>query len=123
MSTELVAKAAWLLLAALHVGPSLVLFTPALAARLYGVDPAGDVGVLVVHRGALFLAVVACALYAVFDLDARRVASIVLAVSMIGFLIVYARAGFPPGSLRTIAIADLVGLLPLTFAALQTWRT
>ena len=41
---------------------------------------------------------------------------------MVGFLIVYVRAGLPDGSLRTIALVDAVGLVPLALVAYAAWR-
>ena len=122
MSVEIATKAAWLALALLHVVPSLVAFVPALTLRLYDVEPNGDVGVLIVHRGALFAAIVVGAAYAAFVPDARRVTSLVVAISLIGFLLIYAWAGMPSGSLRTIAFADLIGFVPLALVILQAWR-
>lgn len=115
-------RVAWALIALLHVAPALPLFAPGLVERLYGVSSAGDAGVLLVHRGALFLAVFAAALFAIFSPESRRLASLVAAISMIGFLIVYWRAGMPAGDLRRIAIADLVGLAPLAFVLWRAWR-
>lgn len=120
METSL--KAAWATLALLHVMPAMSAFMPRLVNTLYGVSPDGDVGVLLVHRGALFLAVSVAALYAMFDPPSRRLASLVLIVSMIGFLIVYARAGMPPGELRRIAAADLIGVIPLAWVSFNAWR-
>lgn len=120
METSL--KAAWAILALLHAMPALVAFMPRLVDTLYGVSPDGDVGVLLVHRGALFLAVCITALYAMLDPPSRRLASLVLIVSMIGFLVVYARAGMAPGELRRIATADLLGVVPLAWVSVNAWR-
>ena len=111
---EIVIKISWLLLGLLHVKPSLVLFSPELANKLYGVDPAGIIGTLLIHRAAMFFTIVVVSVYAILDPNARRLASLVVAISMVGFLLVYARAGMPAGALRSIALADLIGLLPLT---------
>lgn len=115
-------KIAWAFLALLHVMPAMSAFTPSLVEKLYGVSPDGDVGILLLHRGALFLAVCVTAIYAIFDPDSRRLASIVLIISMVGFLLVYARAGMPSGELRKIAIADLIGIVPLFWIGYNTWR-
>ena len=115
-------KAAWVLLALLHATPALAAFAPSVVERLYGVPPNGDVGVLLVHRGALFLAVFVTALYAAFDPASRRLATLVVAISMLGFLVIYARAGLPEGDLRRIAIADVIGLAPLFWVAFRAWR-
>lgn len=119
---ELSLKAAWVSLALLHVMPALSAFAPAVVDRLYGVSPDGDVGVLIVHRGVLFLAVCLAALYAAFEPGSRRLASLLLCISMLGFLLVYLRAGMAPGDLRKIAIADLAGLVPLAWVSFAAWR-
>ena len=118
---EVSVKVSWALLALLHLTPALSAFMPGLVDRMYGVPSEGDVGILLVHRGALFLAVCVTALYAIFDPGSRKVASLVLIISMVGFLLVYARAGFPAGELRKIAIADAVGLAPLIWVTLRAW--
>ena len=119
---EAITRASWLLLALIHLAPAIVVFVPSFVERLYGVAPTGDVGVLLVHRGALFLAVLVLMVFATFDAETRRAASVVAAISMIGFLILFVRAGLPTGSLRTIAIVDAFGLLPLAFVAFAAWR-
>lgn len=115
-------KFSWVVLALLHVMPAMVFFAPGLVEKLYSASPEGDIGILLIHRGALFLAVCIAALYAVFSPDSRRLASLVLTVSMLGFLIVYARADMPAGALRKIAVADLAGLIPLVWVSIQAWR-
>ncbi|MCQ8183893.1 hypothetical protein [Parvularcula maris] len=119
---EILTRIAWAALALLHLAPAAVLFIPSMVSRLYGADPSGDVGVLLVHRGALFLAVVLVSLLAVFDPSARRAASLVAAVSMLGFIVVYARAGMPEGALAKIAVADAMGLVPLALVLWTAWR-
>lgn len=119
---ELVTRIAWALLALAHVAPSLVVLRPSLVEALYGVAPSGDVGVLLVHRGALFLAVVAAASLAALDPAARRAASLMAAISMLGFLVIYVRAGAPSGALRRIALVDAAALLLLAWVAVEAWR-
>ena len=121
MLLEGFAKAAWISLALVHVMPAAVLFAPSLTQRMYDIAPGGDVGILIVHRGALFLAIVVTALFATFDPAVRRAASVIVSVSVIGFLFVYVRANMPPGALRTIAIADFLALLPLVFVIWNAW--
>ncbi len=118
---DLIVKIAWLSLAAVHAMPAAVLFVPSMTQTLYGVAADGTIGVLLIHRGALFLALLVAALFAMFDPDARKVISLLIAISVIGFLLVYARAGKPEGALRTIAIADLVALLPLALVCFDAW--
>ncbi len=111
----------WPALALIHLMPALVLVVPSLTERLYGIPPTGDVGLLLVHRGALFLGVLAVAAYAAIAPDARRAATIVVGLSMLSFLFLYAKAGMPAGSLRTIALMDLVGLVPLAVVTWDAW--
>lgn len=116
-------KCAWLLLAAIHAPPAAVGFAPALVTRLYGVDPDGTLGLLITHRGVLFLAIVAAALFATFDPAVRRAACVIVAISMVGFLALYALGGMAPGSLRTIAVLDAAAMFPLIFVATMAWRS
>lgn len=118
---ELAIKLSWAIVAIIHVVPAAVLFAPSLVGRLYAVEADGDVGLLLVHRGALFLAIVAVCAYAIFVPEGRRAASIVAGISILGFLAIYAGAGLPGGSLRTIAIGDLVALPPLVFVLWAAW--
>lgn len=118
---EAITKTAWAALALIHLMPALVIFAPGLLEKLYAIPPNGDLGVLLIHRGALFLAVCIAALYAIVSEDARRLATLMLAISMIGFLIVYVRAGLPEGALRKIAVTDAIGLIPLTFVCWRAW--
>lgn len=119
---EVLIKVCWGLLGAIHLTPSLVLFRPSLIETLYGVDPAGTIGVLLVHRAGMFLTVVILAMVAIWYPGTRRIAALVTAISMISFLLVYARSGMPPGQLRTIAWSDVGGLLPLAFVCLAALR-
>lgn len=118
---EIITKAAWVLLALVHASPAAVLFAPDLVRRLYGVEAQGDLGVLLTHRGALFLAILIACLFGVFDPAARRALSVLVAISVIGFLIVYARARLPPGALRSIAIVDGAALVPLAWVVWAAW--
>lgn len=120
---EIVVKASWVALALVHAAPASAFFAPHTLRRLYGIEPDGDLGVLMTHRAALFLALVALALFAVFDSSVRRAASVVIAVSVLGFLAVYGRAGFPEGALRKIALVDAAALLPLTLVLVTAWRS
>jgi hypothetical protein len=112
----------WLALAAIHASPAAVLLRPALTETLYGVPPIGPSGVLLIHRGALFLAIVVLALFAAFAPEARRAATLLVGISVVGFLVVYAMAGAPEGPLRSIAIVDTAALLPLAVVSWSAWR-
>lgn len=122
MPMEWLLKASWLLLAAIHAAPAAVLFAPGLTERLYGMPAEGTPGLLIVHRGALFLAVLAAALLAAASMEARRAASLVVGISVVGFLLVYARMGMPDGPLRTVALVDAAALLPLALVTVAAWR-
>ena len=119
---EMLVKAAWAMLALIHLAPAAVLVAPGALGRLYGIAPDGDLAVLLVHRGALFLALVAVCLYALADPAARRAAGLAVAISVVGFLALYARAGLPAGPLRAIALADAVALAPLALVLAAAWR-
>lgn len=112
---------AWLAVVLVHTPPAVAAFSPALRRRMYGVDEGGQLGVILTHRGVLFLAVAVVCAYAAFVPEARRAASIVAAISVVGFLLIYAGARFPKGALRPIALADLVATVPLGAAAVDAW--
>lgn len=112
---------AWLALVIVHAPPALAALSPSLRRRLYGVDENPQLGVILAHRGILFLAVVAVCGYAAFDPGARRAASVVAAISVVGFLLIYVGARFPKGPLRPIAIADAVALVPLSAVGADAW--
>lgn len=119
---EFITKIAWGLLVLLHVMPAAVAFAPGLVEKLYGASPTGDIGLLLVHRGALFFAICVAALFALFDAQSRRLASVVVGISLVSFLLIYLRAGLPAGELRKIAIPDAIGLLPLLWVSVVAWR-
>ncbi len=115
--------AAWVLLALVHLTPTAVLAKPSLLSSLYGIEAEGDLGILLSHRGGLFLAIVAVCLYAAWEPGARRAASLAVGISVVSFLAIYVSAGAPSGSLRLIALADLGALAPLGFVAWKAWGT
>lgn len=107
---------AWIVLLLIHVMPALAAFSPRLRAKMYGVEESGVLGVILAHRGFLFLAVAAACAYAAFDAASRPLATIVTAISVLGFLTLYAINGSPK-ALRQIALVDLVGVPPLALVA------
>ncbi len=111
----------WLILAGIHVTPALASVRPALLTQLYRLPPESPLFLLMQHRAALFAAVVAVCLIAAFHPPSRPVATVVTGISMISFLILYALAG-QPAALRTIARADLIGLIPLAIVAFIAFR-
>lgn len=114
--------ACWLALAAIHAPSAAVLLKPALIETLYGVPASGPSGMLLIHRGILFLAIVVVAAFAGFAPEARRAASLLVGISVIGFLLVYGLDGAPAGPLRTVAIVDALALVPLAIVSWQAWR-
>jgi hypothetical protein len=115
-------KIAWLALGLIHLFPAASAFSPSLMQRIYGVAPSGDLAVILAHRGVLFCALLASCVFGAVDPSARRPLGIVVAISVIGFLVLYARAGMPAGPLRTIAIVDALGLVPLAAVLWSAWR-
>lgn len=106
----------WWVLALIHAVPALALFLPSLITKLYGVMPGSATFLLLHHRAALFLVVVIVCIWASIRSEVRPLASVVVCLSMVSFLVLYVAAGQPP-ELRIIAIADLIGLPFLALAA------
>lgn len=119
---ELAVKLAWLAVGLIHLSPAAVFFAPSLIERVYGITAGGPSDLLLVHRGALFAGVVVTAALAIFDAGARRSASLFAAMSVIGYLIAYWRAGAPSGALQTVARVDLFALAPLAVVIYDAWR-
>lgn len=111
----------WLLVALVHLIPALALFRPGLITRLYGVAPGSPLFLLMHHRAALFFAVLVACVWAAFDPDGRKLATIVAAISMVSFLFLYHSRG-RPAALSTIALVDLIGLAPLAWAGWHAFQ-
>ena len=111
----------WLILAAIHAMPALALFRPATLTLLYGVTADSPLFLLMQHRAALFLAVFAACVWAAFVPEGRRLAVIVVGISMLSFLVLYWQAGSPE-PLKRIALADLAGLPVLAGVAWLAFR-
>jgi hypothetical protein len=112
----MIERLAWGLLALVHVTPALALFAPSLLTKLYGVQSGEPLFLLMHHRAALFLAVFVACIWCAFDPTPRKLGVIVVTISMLSFLALYFTNGSPT-ALRQIAIADLIGLPALAFAA------
>jgi hypothetical protein len=106
------------LLALIHLMPAIALVRPSLITRLYVVQPSDRTFLLLHHRAALFLAIFVICMWAIFDPGARRIAAVAVAISMLSFLWLFLMNG-SPAALRSIAIADLIGLPALAYV---TWR-
>lgn len=114
-------KMCWWLLAAIHAVPAAALFMPSLVTRLYGVEGGSTVFLLLHHRAALFAVVVVVCVWAALRAEVRPLAVAAVGLSMLSFLLLYALAG-QPGALRAIAVADLLGLPFLAWAAWAAYR-
>ena len=112
----------WLVLAAIHALPAFAFFRPAGLTSLYGIGAENPLFLLMQHRAALFLAVFAACLFAAFVPEGRRLAVIVVAISMISFLFLYFSAG-APAPLKRIANVDLAGLPLLVIVAWSAFRS
>lgn len=111
----------WLLVGLVHLIPALALFRPALITRLYGVQPDSPLFLLMHHRAALFFAVLVACVWAAFDPGGRKIATLFAAISMLGFLSLYQSHG-RPAPLATIALVDLIGLIPLAWAGWHAFQ-
>lgn len=112
---------AFAVVGAIHLMPIAPVFVPETLTRLYGVTP-GDSTLLVLlrHRALLLALVGVLCLWASWSTPMRPAALLAAAINIAGFLGFYALYGNPTGALRTIAIADLIALPPLAFAAWST---
>lgn len=113
----MIAVICWGVLGLIHLLPAIALFRPAMISALYGVPSGSETFLLLHHRAALFLCVLLVCIWAALRPEVRPLASVVVAISMISFLWLYAAAG-QPAALRQIAIADLAGL---PFLAIAAW--
>lgn len=111
----------WLILAAIHAMPALAFFRPAALTTLYRIAPDNPLFLLMQHRAALFVAVFVACVFAAVVPEGRRLAVIVVGISMLSFLLLYFQAGSPP-PLRRIAMVDLAGLPVLAGVAWMAFR-
>ncbi len=111
----------WLILAAVHAMPASALFRPATLSALYRIEPDNPLFLLMQHRAALFLAVFVACIWAAFIPEGRRLAVIIVGISMLSFLALYWMAGSPL-QLKRIAMVDLAGLPVLVGVAWLAFR-
>lgn len=111
----------WSILAIIHALPALAFFRPASLTSLYGIAPDNPIFLLMQHRAALFLAVFAACIWAAIVPEGRRLAVMVVAISMMSFLALYWMAG-SPAPLRRIALVDLAGSPVLAAVAWLAFR-
>lgn len=117
---ERIVKSSRIVLALVHAAPAAVFLPPYLTAALYDVAATGDAATLLTHSGALFLAVLVAAVIAACDRSARHLTTVVVAISVIVFLVVYVRDGRPAGVMRRLATVD--ALAPLAIVSICAWR-
>ncbi|MFO6448523.1 hypothetical protein ACLBKU_15420 [Erythrobacter sp. NE805] len=111
----------WLILAAIHATPALAFVRPATLTALYRIPPDSPLFLLMQHRAGLFLAVFVACLWAAFVPEGRRLAVLVVGISMVSFLFLWWQAGSPP-ALKRIALVDLAGLPALAGVAWLAFR-
>jgi len=112
---------AFAVVGAIHLMPIAPVFVPETLSRLYGIAPTDSTLLVLMRHRALLLALVGIlCLWASWAPGVRPAALLAAAINIAGLLGFYALYGNPAGALRTIAIADLVALPPLAFAA---WTT
>lgn len=112
------------MLAVIHALPAMAVLAPARLSLLYGFE-AGDsvLTTLLQHRALLFGILSAALIYAIFAPSVRAPVLIGATVSMGGFLLIAMARGETSGVLRSIVIADIVGLLIAALAAVLLWRS
>lgn len=110
-------------LALIHILPAMAVLAPARLSTLYGFE-AGDsvLTTLLQHRALLFGILSAALIYAIFTPSVRWPVLIGVVVSMGGFLVIAIMRGELGGALRSIVIADVIGLIIAVIAALILWR-
>lgn len=112
-------RISWLVLALIHLSPFGAFFAPSLITRLYSIPDTDPSFPLLHHRAALFGVIFIACVWASFSSDIRKLTFVITALSMISFLVIYVANG-QPSSLRTIAIADIIGL---PFLAYVGWKS
>lgn len=111
----------WLILAAIHAMPAFAFFRPATLTTLYRLQPDNPLFLLMQHRAGLFFAVFVACIWAAFVPEGRRLAVLVVGISMVSFLALYWMAG-SPAPLKRIAVVDIAGLPILAGVAWLAFR-
>ncbi|GLQ19728.1 phosphopantetheine adenylyltransferase [Algimonas porphyrae] len=110
-------------LALIHVLPTMAVLMPARLSQLYGFE-AGDavLTTLLQHRALLFGILAAALIYAAFNAAVRWPVLIGAVISMGGFIVIAMIRGETGGALRSIVIADVIGLIIAAVAAGLLWK-
>ncbi|MFN8919210.1 MAG: hypothetical protein ACK5XZ_05055 [Hyphomonadaceae bacterium] len=114
-------KICWALLALIHLLPALAVFKPSLLTKMYRVEAGSDIFTLMHHRAALFLIIFAVAIWAALRPEVRQLATFAVGISMCSFILIWWLAG-ASSALKSIAVADMIGLPILLFVGWQAFR-
>ena len=116
-------QVSWVLLCVIQLIPAVSFFLPKLLTRLYGVDRASPLHLLLQHRAGSFFGVfLACVWCAVFSVKSQcQLVSLMVIWSIMTFLFLYIRSHAPP-TLRPIAIANLLGLPFALHVCYVAWK-
>ncbi len=117
----MIERICWLILAAIHFLPALAFLRPAGMTQLYGITPDNPLFLLMHHRAALFLGVFVACVWAAFIPDGRRLAVVLVAISMVAFIALYLLNGSPE-PLRPLALGDMIGIPALIYVAWAAFR-
>ena len=105
------------MVAVINLLPVVGLFSAERLAQGYGIEVSGnDLQVLLRHRALLFGIIGGFVVYALFVPLAAWPAMVMAGVSMVGFMIVALMFGPINEALRTVFLADVVGIVALTIA-------
>jgi hypothetical protein len=118
---KMITKLCWAILLAIHMTPALALFRPALISKMYRVDAESPLFLLFQHRAALFLVVCVICTWAIFRPETRPLATVAVGISMVSFVLIWVLAG-APSALKSIAVADIIGLPFLVCAGWQAFK-
>ncbi len=110
-------------LALIHALPAMAVIAPARLSSLYGFDASDTVlTTLLQHRALLFGILSAALIYAIFIPSVRWPVLIGAIMSMGGFLVIALARGEVSGALRSIVVADVIGLVIAVLAAACLWK-
>lgn len=111
-------------LALIHILPAMAVLMPGRLSALYGFEVSDSVlTTLLQHRALLFGLVAAALIWAMFTPSVRWPVLIGTVISMGGFIGIAAARGEMSGALRSIVVADIIGLVIASAAAVILWRS
>jgi hypothetical protein len=117
----MITKICWAILLAIHTMPALALFRPTLISKMYRVNTDSPIFLLFQHRAALFVVICVICLWSIFRPETRPLATVAVGISMVSFVLIWLLAG-APSALKSIAVADIIGLPFLIFAGWQAFK-